>query len=148
MQKLTITISKAEVYEEVAKTTAYLGAKNVDANGKSLFDQVFVTDADKAMLERFWHSAMESLLYVLGDVLRSSTEDDEGTELWLGMTDNFPMTMAEPLKSTAIEYVENKIIGEWCAVADKGEVEQYSNQSGALLMQVVNIIHKRSRPRR
>ena len=47
MADITIQIDKQEVYEEVSKGTAYIGGKNVDANGKTLYDQVFVTDADK-----------------------------------------------------------------------------------------------------
>lgn len=149
MQKIKIEISKADVYNEVAKTTAYIGGKTLDSNGKSMYDQVFVTDVDREMLERFWRGALDSLTYVLGNVLMFTTEEENGSVcLFLKMTDNFPMTLEGSLKSTAIEYVENKIIGEWCSVTAKGEVEQYSNQSGALLMQVNNLIHKRCRPTR
>ena len=149
MQKIKIEISKADVYNEVAKTTAYIGGKSLDSNGKSMYDQVFVTDVDREMLERFWRGALDSLTYVLGNVLMLTTEEENGSVcLCLKMTDNFPMTLEGSLKSTAIEYVENKIIGEWCSVTAKGEAEQYSNQSGALLMQVNNLIHKRCRPTR
>lgn len=148
MQKINLEINKADVYEEVAKTTAYIGGKNVDANGKSLYDQVFVTDADKQMLERFWHGAIDGLTVILESVLRASTMDEESVLYNLGMTDNFPMMLEGSLKSTAIDYVVNQLIAEWCAVSAKGEVEKYSNEAGALLMQVNNLIHKRMRPSR
>ena len=53
MADITIQIDKQEVYEEVYKVTAYIGGKNVDTNGKTLYDQVFVTDADKEMIDSF-----------------------------------------------------------------------------------------------
>ena len=55
MANLSISITKSSIYEEVAKTTAYLGAKNKLDDGKSAFDQIFVTDADLAMIERFYN---------------------------------------------------------------------------------------------
>lgn len=149
MQEIKLEINKTDVYEEVAKTTAYIGGKTVDANGKSMYAQVFVTDVDNEMLERFWKGALDSLSCILGSILRLAPEEDDGDVcLYLGMTDNFPMALEGSLKSTAIEYVENKIIGEWCAVTAKSEAEQYANQAGALLMQVNNFIHKRCRPTR
>ena len=57
MADSTLTIKKIDVYEEVAKTTAYIGAKNKLEDGKSAFDQVFVTDADLAMIERFYNES-------------------------------------------------------------------------------------------
>ena len=32
MANFTLTITKSDVYEEVAKTTAYIGGKNLDKN--------------------------------------------------------------------------------------------------------------------
>lgn len=148
MQEIKLKINKVDVYEEVAKTTAYIGGKTLDNNGKTMYDQVFVTDADREMLERFWQGAIDGLSVVLGSVLMGTTVDDETALLRLKMTDNFPMVLEGSLKSTAIDYVENQILAEWCAVSAKGEVEKYSNEAGALLMQVNNLIHKRMRPTR
>lgn len=148
MQKVEITINKSDVYEEVAKTSAYIGGKSIDANGNNLYDQVFVTSEDKEMLERFWNGAIASLTYVLDSVLIQAIEDeDEGNlTMILGMTNNFKMALKDALLSTSVEYMENKIIGEWCAITDKTETEQYAGQASALLLQVSNIIHKRCRP--
>ena len=65
MANLSISITKSSIYEEVAKTTAYLGAKNKLDDGKSAFDQIFVTDADLAMIERFYNESKDALLNLL-----------------------------------------------------------------------------------
>lgn len=148
MQEIKLRINKTEVYEEVAKTSAYLGAKTVDKNGKNIFDQVFVTDADKEMLERSWNGAKDNVSYVLGNNLKLSVEEDDEWLLNLGMTDNFPRQFVSSLESTIKDYVVNYVIAGWCEVADKGEVENYANQSGQLLMQVNNLLSMRMRPTR
>ena len=52
MAVFTLTIRKNDIYEEVAKTTAYIGKNTTVEDGKSVFDQIFVTDADLSMIER------------------------------------------------------------------------------------------------
>ena len=69
MADITIQIDKQEVYEEVSKVTAYIGGKNVDANGKTLYDQVFVTDADKEMIDSFFSSATSNVATALEHTL-------------------------------------------------------------------------------
>ena len=54
MNEKTLTTDKNDVYEEVAKTTSYAGAKTDDATA---YDKIFTTDADKEMLERFWQES-------------------------------------------------------------------------------------------
>ena len=49
MADFTLVIRKNDIYEEVAKTTAYIGKMTTVEDGKSAFDQIFVTDADLAM---------------------------------------------------------------------------------------------------
>ena len=43
MADFTLVIRKSDIYEEVAKTTAYIGKKTTVEDGKSAFDQIFVT---------------------------------------------------------------------------------------------------------
>ena len=55
MNNITLTVNKAYVYDEVAKTTAYTGAKMKD--DADAYDRIFTTDEDRMMLERFWVEA-------------------------------------------------------------------------------------------
>jgi hypothetical protein len=50
MIDIILTVNKEKVYEEVAKTTSYTGAKMDD---ELAYDRIFTTDEDKSMLERF-----------------------------------------------------------------------------------------------
>jgi len=151
MQNLVFTISKDSVYEEVAKATAYLGAKNVDANGKNLFDQVFVTDADKAMLEGFWADAIKNLVFALQRNVGKVNElgDEEGSVgIGLGMTDNWNEKLKGALDECLKLYVTDKVLADWCAVSYKDMAEQYAAKATEQLQEMGNLVYARKRPTR
>ena len=147
MADITIQIDKQEVYEEVSKVTAYIGGKNVDANGKTLYDQVFVTDADKEMIDSFFSSATNNVATALEHTLKDMETNDIGFNLTLRMPGNFRTTMERPLKESIIEYIENSIVAAWCAITKKDE-ESYATEASALLQQINAMQYLRQRPKR
>ena len=147
MADITIQIDKQEIYEEVSKVTAYIGGKNVDANGKTLYDQVFVTDADKEMIDSFFSSATSNVATVLEHTLKDMETNDIGFNLTLRMPGNFRTTMEKPLTESIIEYIENSIVAEWCDITKKDE-ESYATKASALLQQINAMQYLRQRPKR
>lgn len=147
MADITIQIDKQEVYEEVSKVTAYIGGKNVDANGKTLYDQVFVTDADKEMIESFFLSATSNVATALEHTLKDMETNDIGFILTLRMPGNFRKTMEKPLTESIIEYIENSIVAAWCDITKKDE-ESYATNASALLQQINAMQYLRQRPKR
>ena len=147
MADITIQIDKQEVYEEVSKVTAYIGGKNVDANGKSLYDQVFVTDADKEMIDSFFSSATSNVATALEHTLKDMETNDIGFNLTLRMPGNFRTTMEKPLTESIIEYIENSIVAAWCDITKKDE-ESYATNASALLQQINAMQYLRQRPKR
>lgn len=147
MADITIQIDKQEVYEEVSKVTAYIGGKNVDANGKTLYDQVFVTDADKEMIDSFFSSAISNVATALEHTLKDMETNDIGFILTLRMPGNFRITMEKPLTESIIEYIENSIVAAWCDITKKDE-ESYATEASALLQQINAMQYLRQRPKR
>ena len=147
MADITIQIDKQEVYEEVSKVTAYIGGKNVDAKGKTLYDQVFVTDADKEMIDSFFSSATSNVATALEHTLKDMETNDIGFNLTLRMPGNFRKTMEKPLTESIIEYIENSIVAEWCDITNKDE-ESYATKASALLQQINAMQYLRQRPKR
>lgn len=147
MADITIQIDKQEVYEEVSKVTAYIGGKNVDANGKTLYDQVFVTDADKEMIDSFFSSATSNVATALEHTLKDMETNDISFNLTLRMPGNFRTTMEKPLTESIIEYIENSIVAAWCAITKKDE-ESYATKASALLQQINAMQYLRQRPKR
>lgn len=147
MADITIQIDKQEVYEEVSKVTAYIGGKNVDAKGKTLYDQVFVTDADKEMIDSFFSSATSNVATALEHTLKDMETNDIGFNLTLRMPGNFRTTMEKPLTESIIEYIENSIVAAWCDITKKDE-ESYATNASALLQQINAMQYLRQRPKR
>ena len=147
MADITIQIDKQEVYEEVSKVTAYIGGKNVDTNGKTLYDQVFVTDADKEMIDSFFSSATSNVATALEHTLKDVETNDIGFILTLRMPCNFRTTMEKPLTESIIEYIENSIVAAWCDITKKDE-ESYATNASALLQQINAMQYLRQRPKR
>ena len=147
MADITIQIDKQEVYEEVSKVTAYIGGKNVDAKGKTLYDQVFVTDADKEMIDSFFSSATSNVATALEHTLKDMVMNEVSFNLTLRMPGNFRTTMERPLTESIIEYIENSIVAAWCDITKKDE-ESYATKASALLQQINAMQYLRQRPKR
>lgn len=136
MADSTLTIKKSDVYEEVAKTTAYIGAKNKLEDGKSAFDQVFVTDADLTMIERFFNESLDALINVLKRFISGGSEVD-GTITWqLEMPSRFDDNLLSSINSSANSFLVNRIIGKWCEITANDKVKEYADNAAALLLDI------------
>ena len=69
--EITLKVNKEAVYDEVAKTTEYTGAKMDDEHA---YEVISTTDEDKAMLERFWNECKNMVCNSLKKVLVSEVE--------------------------------------------------------------------------
>ena len=148
MADSTLTIKKSDVYEEVAKTTAYIGAKNKLEDGKSAFDQVFVTDADLTMIERFFNESLDALINVLKRFISGGSGVD-GTITWqLEMPSRFDDNLLESIKSSANSFLVNSIIGKWFEITANDKVKEYADNAAALLLDIKDKAFFKKKPTR
>lgn len=148
MADLTISIKKSDVFEEVAKTTAYIGAKNKLDDGKSAFDQVFVTDADLTMIERFYNESMDVLRNVLKRFISGGSGVD-GTITWqLEMPSRFDDDLLSSINSSANSFLVNSIIRKWCEITANDKVKEYADNAAALLLDIRDKAFFKKKPTR
>lgn len=148
MADSTLTIKKSDVYEEVAKTTAYIGAKNKLENGKSAFDQVFVTDADLTMIERFFNESLDALRNVLKRFISGGSGVD-GTITWqLEMPSRFDDNLLSSINSSANSFLVNSIIWKWCEITANDKVKEYADNAAALLLDIKDKAFFKKKPTR
>lgn len=143
-----LTIKKSDVYEEVAKTTAYIGAKNKLEDGKSAFDQVFVTDADLTMIERFYNESVDALRNVLKRFLTGETEEEGSTKWTLEMPSRFDDNLLSSINSSANSFLVNSIIGKWCEITANDKVKEYADNAAALLLDIKDKAFYKKKPTR
>lgn len=148
MADSTLTIKKSDVYEEVVKTTAYIGAKNKLEDGKSAFDQVFVTDADLTMIERFFNESLDALRNVLKRFISGGSEVD-GTITWqLEMPSRFDDNLLSSINSSANSFLVNSIIWKWCEITANDKVKEYADNAAALLSDIKDKAFFKKKPTR
>lgn len=148
MADSTLTIKRKDIYEEVAKTTAYIGAKNKLEDGKSAFDQVFVTDADLTMIERFFNESLDALRNVLKRFI-SGGSGAEGTITWqLEMPSRFDGNLLSSINSSSNSFMVNSIIGKWCEITANDKVKEYADNAAALLLDIKEKAFFKKKPTR
>ena len=148
MADLIITIKKSDVYEEVAKTTAYIGAKNKLDDGKSAFDKVFVTDADLAMIERFYNESVDTLMNLLKRFIEE-VNGEEGNINWkLSLSSRFDIKMEPSIIRSASSYLVNSIVGKWCEITAPNKVKEYAENAAALLLDIKDKTFFKKKPTR
>lgn len=148
MADFTLTIKKNDIYEEVAKTTAYIGKKATVEDGKSAFDQIFVTEADLAMIERFFNESLDALRNVLKRFISGGSEVD-GTITWeLEMPSRFDGNLLSSINSSANSFLVNSIIGKWCEIAANDKVREYADNASALLLDIKDKAFYKKKPTR
>ena len=148
MANLFISVKKSDVYEEVAKTTAYIGAKNKLDDGKSAFDQVFVTDADLAMIERFYNESVDALMNLLKQFVEEITEDNGNINWKLTLSSRFDVKMQPSIVRSASSYLVNSIIGKWCEITAPDKVKEYADNAAALLVDIKDKVFHKTAPSR
>lgn len=148
MANFTLTITKSDIYEEVAKTTAYIGAKNKLEDGKSAFDQVFVTDADLTMIDRFFNESLDSLINVLKRFISGVSVADVTITWQLEMPSRFDDNILESIKSSANSFLVNSIIGKWCEITANDKVKEYADNAAALLLDIKDKAFFKKKPTR
>ena len=148
MANFTLTITKSDVYEEVAKTTAYIGAKNKLEDGKSAFDQVFVTDADLAMIERFYNESVDTLMNLLKQFVEEINDEDGNINWKLSLSSRFDIKLEPSIIRSATSYLVNSIIGKWCEITAPDKVKEYADNATALLADIKDKVFHKSAPSR
>ncbi|MGN0875343.1 MAG: hypothetical protein ACI4OZ_09175 [Akkermansia sp.] len=150
--RISLEVNKANVYDEVAKTTAYVGSKLV---GDDLaYERIFTTDGDRQMLERFWVEACGAATSAFRGFLVSVSEQPEshGVELdrhyrvELEASSSFDETLKDSMGTCLFSFFVNSIVGKWCVFANKGEAELYGKHAVAFLDDVKRKLLYKKRP--
>ncbi len=130
MTAVTLTIDKEQVYEEVAKTTSYTGAKMDD---ETAYERIFTTDEDKTMLERFWNESKNMVSNSLKKLLVSETETDGTYSLELGLSNLFEEALTESMQRCLFSFFVMNITAKWYTFTNKQEATAYATEAATYI---------------
>lgn len=148
--EITLIVNKPEVYEEVAKTTAYTGGRMSglpDADTR-VFDRVFTTDADQEMLERFWDEAASGATEQLKPFLHFDNSTSTEYEVVLEVSSSYDDTLTGSVQKSLFSYFVAMILSKWFRIANKQEAEIYGNDAVGAIDDVMKKIYYRKKPKR
>lgn len=144
---MDLTISKESVFEEIGKTTAYIGQKSVE-DAENSYRRIYTTNTDKDFLDRFWVEATSAITNLVKSFMVGGVSLDGDYSVNLDMPRNFDENLRDAICSHATSFVINYIIAKWSEIANKKEYEEYINNANMLLEQIKNMIFSKSRPKR
>ncbi len=152
MQEINITINKNAVLEEVAKTTAYIGAKSQLTDGQTLYDQVFVTDEDRKMIERFWKEACNAVTNITKRFINTVSDitHDRPVDyiLNLSMSDRFNKNLTSSISASMFSMFVSYIMYKWCEIVAKDKAKEYSDNVATHIESINAKLYNKLKPQR
>lgn len=131
---ITLSINKEDVYNEVAKTTEYTGAKMDDERA---YETISTTEEDKTMLERFWNECKNMVCNSLKRVLASEDEDNGVYELKLKLSAAFDESLTESMQRSLFSFFVMNITAKWYTFANKGEATGYAAEAATYIEDIM-----------
>lgn len=143
MKTISLTISKKAVYEEVAQTTSYTGAKMDDEHA---YERIFTTDEDAKQLERFWNECKNMVCNSLKKVLESETEQQGTYTLNLELSSAFDESLVESMQRSLFSFFVMNITAKWFTFANKSEATGYATEAATYIEDIMCKAYFKKRP--
>lgn len=144
MKQIELTVAKSAVYNEVAKTTSYTGARMVGDDDAYL--RIFTTDEDQEMLERFWEEAASGATEQLKPFLHFDNSTATEYEVVLEVSSSYDETLTGSVRKSLFSYFVAMIVARWYRIANKQESESYANDAIGAMDDVMKKIYYRKKP--
>ena len=150
--EITLSVNKEKVYDEVAKTTSYVGAKML--GDESAYRRIFTTDADQLMLERFWNetcsAVTEHLKRFVVEVSPHTSPDavsiTNNYSLTLKVSENFDNAIEDSINASLFSCFVASITSKWFKYTNRDEVAAYVTEGAGYLDEVMEKVCHRKRP--
>lgn len=147
MRKITIEISKEDVYREVAQTTSYTGAKMIDDDEKA-YDRIFTTEEDQSQLDRFWDESCVAVCETLKEFVIEERNEGGVFSVKLGMSSAFEPAIEPAMHKEVFSFFVTSIVSKWYAFTNKKEAGDYATGASVMLEGVRRKAYHRRKPTR
>lgn len=156
MIDITIKAVKADVLNEVARTTAYEGKKSSD---EGAYERIFTTEEDRSMLQRFWDEAASSMTESLKRFVTSvddsyTTNDGDTSETFpayvanLSVSSSYDTALTSSVEKSLFSYFVNAIVSKWNNFVKKDGVQRYEEEANNNMTDILSKLFYKKRPTR
>ena len=147
MTEVTIIINKDEVYEEVAQTTSYTGAK-MEGGDDRTYDRIFTTEGDRSQLERFWNESCVAVCEALKEFVQEERNGKDGFTVFLALSSAFDPALEPAIRKELFSFFVMNIVCKWYVFTNKKEAGDFAASAAAMLDGVKRKAYYRRRPTR
>lgn len=141
----TLSVNKEDVYNEVAKTTSYTGAKMDD---EAAYDRIFTTEEDKTMLERFWDESKNTICNSMKKFLVNEKESNDTYTLTLNLSASFDESLLESMERSLFSFFVMNITAKWYTLANKKEATDYAAGAATNVEDIMRKAFFKKKPKR
>lgn len=141
-----MTISQTAVFDEVAQTTNYAGAKkDDDANA---YERVATVDEDKAELLRFWNESRAEVAQAFIRLMESEGMNGDTYELFLNVSCSFDKALLPSMELGLFSYFVQSITSKWYVYTNKAEAAGTGDRGVVFLDEVKQKAFYKKKPER
>ena len=146
MKEVQLSIDKAQVWNEVAKTAAYTGMKM--QKDDLAYERIALVDEDKEMLERFWAESKSLVADNLKRMLKSETEEDGEYTVALRLSNAFKEELVDSMRQSLLSFFVSNILAKWFIITNKEEAEVQAKAAEVSLEDVLRKAYYKKQPMR
>jgi hypothetical protein len=154
MKNITFIVNKVAVYDEVAKTTSYVGAKML--GDESAYRRIFTTDADQLMLERFWNETCSAVtehlkrfvVEVSNHTNPNAVDLTSNYSISLEVSSAFDDRFKDSMDASLFSLFVASIVSKWFKFTNRDEAEAYTLEATSHMEDVLRKIYHRKKARR
>lgn len=153
---VNIQVSKARVFDEVQKTTEYIGHKSVSEQDPGAYERIAAIDSNREQLDRYWMEACGDVAMLLdhwtvsitSQVLTHHPELDAAHDFkaTLAMPTNWPNQYANTVREKVMSYIVNSIVTKWLLLVAPSQAEAYAALATGASQQITQLMLMRQRP--
>lgn len=156
MKSFKVCVCKDSVFEEVAKTTSYVGSKLLESV-PGAYHRIYVTDASREMLERFYVEGCRDISSLLGESHVASMialptlvcgESCDDFEVSFSVSEQCNMDVLSGIKDLMHSYLVYVTLGKWYAISFPDKSEESMHDASMVFQELSGILHLRIRPSR
>ncbi len=148
MKIIKLTVNKSYVFDEVSMTSGYVGAKLLEGGDDSAYNRIFVTDADKLLIERFWAEACVMVTNILKPYLVSvvnlpiehGVALDNNYVVELKVSDKFNDSLQSSLEASLFSLFIKVILSKWYDISNKSDSISIQYEIGELVSTIKSIL--------
>ncbi|MDE6654214.1 MAG: hypothetical protein K2K37_07510 [Muribaculaceae bacterium] len=145
--KVTITVELTSVFDRVARTTGYAGAKLLGSDADA-YDRISTTEADEGMLRTLWRESRDRVCHALRHLIDSEGLEGDTYRMDLNLSEAFDVALIPSVAGSLEAYFVNAVIAGWMNLADKAKAAEYTAAASQMLSDLQQKVLCKRPPRR